>query len=166
MFVCRFLQVHPECGNCRKTGTQCTYDAPDSQDVGDDGQQHARKRRRGDSQPSGDDTVDVQGTSEIQRPDSQDIQARLEKLKSMIEKLNDNPNQTLDLSERQYLAQSGEFDSNKRDFMGGGIRSPRRPADSSGDDFPVPSGRATDLVDPVGSMNLGHLSLEDGGKSR
>ena len=44
--------------------------------------------------------------------------------------------------------------------------SPRRVADSSNDEFPIPSGHATDLVDPVGSLNLGHLSLEDGGKSR
>ncbi|EEH16047.2 hypothetical protein PABG_06134 [Paracoccidioides brasiliensis Pb03] len=40
-------------------------------------------------------------------------------------------------------------------------------AETSGnDDFPIPSGLETDLVDPVGSLNLGHLSLEDGGKSR
>jgi hypothetical protein len=43
--------------------------------------------------------------------------------------------------------------------------SPRRTVDSSGDEFPIPKGNATDPVDPVGSLNLGHLSLEDG-KSR
>ncbi|OJD19564.1 hypothetical protein AJ78_00421 [Emergomyces pasteurianus Ep9510] len=37
---------------------------------------------------------------------------------------------------------------------------------SIGDDFPIPNDLETDLVDPVGSLNLGHLSLEDGGKSR
>ncbi|QSS65066.1 C6 transcription factor [Histoplasma capsulatum] len=37
---------------------------------------------------------------------------------------------------------------------------------NTGDDFPIPSGLETDLVDPVGSLNLGHLSLEEGGKSR
>jgi len=47
------------------------------------------------------------------------------------------------------------------------LSSPRRAvAESSGDEFPIPSGQATDLVDPVGSLNLGHLSLEDGGRSR
>lgn len=45
--------------------------------------------------------------------------------------------------------------------------SPRRMApESSGDEFPIPSGQATDLVDPIGSLNLGHLSLDDGGRSR
>ncbi|KAL2374775.1 hypothetical protein RJZ57_000741 [Blastomyces gilchristii] len=37
---------------------------------------------------------------------------------------------------------------------------------NTGDDFPIPSGLETDLVDPVGSLNLGHLSLEEGGKPR
>jgi len=40
--------------------------------------------------------------------------------------------------------------------------------ESSDEEFPIPSGQMTDLVDPVGSLPLGHLSLssEDGGTSR
>ena len=80
----------------------------------------------------------------------------------MIEKLN-NPSQTLDPAERQYLVQDSGLDSVPREKSD----IPRRAAaDSSGDEFPIPSGHATDLVDPVGSLNLGHLSLEDGGRSR
>lgn len=45
--------------------------------------------------------------------------------------------------------------------------SPRRNSDdASNDDFPIPAGLSTDLVDPVGTLNLGHLSLEDSGRSR
>ena len=73
----------------------------------------------------------------------------------MIEKLN-SPTRTLDPVEKQYLGELGS-DNNPHSEA-------RRAADSSGDEFPIPSGPATDLVDPV--LNLGHLSLEDGGKSR
>ena len=44
--------------------------------------------------------------------------------------------------------------------------SPRRNMDSSNEDFPIPAGLSTDDVDPVGTLNLGHLSLQDGGRSR
>lgn len=61
---------------------------------------------------------------------------------------------------RQSNARNETFDPSRQS-------SPRRaPAESSNDEFPIPSGQATDLVDPVGSLNLGHLSLEDGGRSR
>jgi hypothetical protein len=44
----------------------------------------------------------------------------------------------------------------------------RGATESSDEDFPILSGQMTDLVDPVGSLPLGHLSLslEDGGTSR
>lgn len=88
----------------------------------------------------------------------------------MIERLSKTTtNQPLDPVDRQYLAQNNaKFDYIQRDSRPGDCPpSPRRAAaDSSGDEFPIPSGHATDLVDPVGSLNLGHLSLEDGGRSR
>lgn len=39
-------------------------------------------------------------------------------------------------------------------------------ADCSSDDFPIPNGQTTDLVDPLETSNLGHMSLGDGGRSR
>lgn len=39
-------------------------------------------------------------------------------------------------------------------------------ADCSSDDFPIPKGQTTDLVDPLETSNLGHMSLGDGGRSR
>lgn len=59
----------------------------------------------------------------------------------------------------------GGSDSRRRDSEW--PRPSARPRTSnSSDEFPIPSGHATDPVDPVESLNLGHLSLEDGGKSR
>lgn len=68
------------------------------------------------------------------------------------------PRQLDDLRQNNHLNGSGAVQR---------AASPRRFAiDSSGDEFPIPSGQATDLVDPVGTLNIGHLSLDDGGSSR
>lgn len=106
------------------------------------------------------------------------IEARLDKLMSMIERLGGNPH-ALEEAERQGAAPTGGVESalleqlrqttgtRKGQSASSRRSSPRRAAaDSSGDEFPIPSGQATDIVDPVGSLNLGHLSLEDGGRSR
>lgn len=148
---------------------------------------HGVKRRRETSRPVDDDIDDLQSvysnlkqawSSEEQKSAPQGIEARLDKLTSMIERLS-RTNQPLDPAERQLLAQNASVEAAKRDgrsayghslplISAGSSRpdSPRRAADSSGDEFPIPSGHATDLVDPIGSLNLGHLSLEDGGRSR
>jgi hypothetical protein len=106
------------------------------------------------------------------------IEARLDKLMSMIERLGGNPH-ALEEAERQGVAPTGGMETALLEQLRQSSRtqngqsassrrsSPRRTAaESSGDEFPIPSGQATDLVDPVGSLNLGHLSLEDGGRSR
>lgn len=99
--------------------------------------------------------------------DSQGIEARLAKLTSVLEHFSKS-NKPLDASDRQLLAQNASIataQGNPLSISRPGTP-PHRPADSAGDEFPIPSGHETDLVDPVGSLNLGHLSLEDGGKSR
>lgn len=112
-----------------------------------------------------------------EKPDPSAIESRLDKLMSMIERLG-GTGQTLDNVEMQATApdakveptQLGDLRPSNR-MVGNktpsGSTSPRRIApESSNDEFPIPSGQATDLVDPVGTLNLGHLSLEDGGRSR
>ncbi|THC87867.1 hypothetical protein EYZ11_012686 [Aspergillus tanneri] len=145
---------------------------------------HRVKRRRESSRPVEDDIDGLQSVyshlrqarSSEQKAGSNGIEARLDKLTSMIERLS-KTNQPLDPAERQLLAQNAQLESAKREVRqingrplksSGNSRpdSPRRATESSGDEFPIPSGHATDLVDPVGSLNLGHLSLEDGGRSR
>lgn len=162
------------------------YDAAPQKDTGSPGGQtntgHGVKRRRETSRPVEEDVDELQsiyghlrqaGSSE-HRSGSQAIEARLAKLTSMIERLS-KTNQPLDPTEKQLLMQNvnlepaqGDTRQNGRPTTGSGSRasSPRRVAETNNDEFPIPSGHATDLVDPVGSLNLGHLSLEDGGKSR
>lgn len=115
-------------------------------------------------------------SSPDQKSDPRAIEARLDKLMSMIEHIG-APRHALDAEQTRSTVSTGGSNSMLVDKAQEDARndgsvpsrsvSPRRAAaDSSGDEFPIPSGQATDLVDPVGSLNLGHLSLEDGGRSR
>ncbi|KKA19782.1 C6 transcription factor [Rasamsonia emersonii CBS 393.64] len=190
--TCRRRKVHPVCGNCLKNGTECVYDTTvpkkgtGADNRGED--YHGVKRRREMSRPLDGDTDesqsflggwrDARGNLPEPRGSSQAIEARLDKLTSLLEQLS-KADRSLSVEEmsRQLLMmnQNGDWRSVPKSAGNGdtakpasGSRpaSPRRNADSSGDEFPIPSGKATDPVDPVGSLNLGHLSLEDGGKSR
>ncbi|EYE98829.1 putative C6 transcription factor [Aspergillus ruber CBS 135680] len=181
-------KVHPVCGNCAKNGNECVYDAAPQRDTGSRSRQakgggQGVKRRRETSRPFEEDVDEIQSIygdlrqarSPEQKPGSQAIEARLANLTSMIERLSKS-NQPLDSTERQLLAEdinletapghTGQSSGQAKPTMASRPASPRRVTDSSNDEFPIPSGHATDLVDPVGSLNLGHLSLEDGGKSR
>lgn len=140
---------------------------------------HGVKRRRETSGSIDEDADELQSMygewresqSPDQKPGSNAIEVRLDKLTSMIERLS-KTNQTLDQADRQLLLESARRDT--RQINGQPVKSavnsrpasPRRAPESSGDEFPIPAGHATDLVDPVGSLNLGHLSLDDGGRSR
>lgn len=180
--------MHPICGNCIKNGTECIYDASSKSATSHDDEiklEHGVKRRRETSRPVEDDIDDLESicghlrqaeSSTEQKYGSQAIEARLDKLTSMIERLS-KTNQPLSPAERQLLTQNVDTKTTKGDIPSvndparklsdaSGASSSRRAADSGGDEFPIPAGSATDLVDPVGSLNLGHLSLEDGGNSR
>ncbi|KAJ5359697.1 uncharacterized protein N7496_012110 [Penicillium cataractarum] len=186
-------KVHPICGNCAKTGADCIYDASSSSQKTESVQEgpmrpgYGVKRRRETPRTLEEDVDELQSIyGHLREEDSpggqkgnpRAIEARLDKLMSMIERLGGNPH-ALEEAERQGVAPTGGMESALLEQLrqSSGIQngqsstsrrsSPRRAAaESSGDEFPIPSGQATDLVDPVGSLNLGHLSLEDGGRSR
>ncbi|KAK2813880.1 hypothetical protein FQN50_000281 [Emmonsiellopsis sp. PD_5] len=195
--------VHPICGTCEKTKSECHYSSrpfadPSSQprhDIVRDSSSHGNKRRRELSEP----IEDVQAETlspynilkEIQRgqealreqySDSQAIAARLDELSAIVAKWNQThgPRSLEELN--MPLQRGGQVsgagvtsDSIKdpSDTTSAPLGAPKpqfrqtsQTENSSGDDFPIPSGLETDLVDPIGSLNIGHLSLEDGGKSR
>ncbi|KAK2810520.1 hypothetical protein FQN49_008533, partial [Arthroderma sp. PD_2] len=118
-----------------------------------------------------------------QKSGSDEIATRLDRLTSMIERLSRTGDaHTADSNaggnaNRNGAGRPGFVDGpstrtgNKSPSTSGSVSrqsSPRRHSDdASNDDFPIPAGLSTDLVDPVGTLNLGHLSLEDGaGRSR
>ncbi|KAJ5746877.1 uncharacterized protein N7511_008573 [Penicillium nucicola] len=186
--TCRRRKVHPICGNCVKNNTECIYDASaqKNEDARDTSQHaHGVKRRRENAQTLEEGVGELQSiygdlrqaeASKSDKSDPRAIESRLDKLMSMIERLG-GTNQALEaVAENETIPETkGETKPLHESRLGpsnGNVTlsqpaSPRRiAAESSGDEFPIPSGRATDLVDPVGSLNLGHLSLEDGGRSR
>ncbi|KAH8699175.1 hypothetical protein BGW36DRAFT_293602 [Talaromyces proteolyticus] len=182
-------KAHPICGNCLKNGTECNYDtaAPKKGDTdeGDEFSQHGVKRRRGMSQVLKDEDAGAQpfsnGRGVLDLRGGSAIEARLDKLTNMIERLskaNDSVpiqemsrqlqsmNPDVDLRALSKPATSATTGPTPKKTAVSRAASPRRTADSSGDEFPIPSGNAMDPVDPIGSLNLGHLSLEDGRSSR
>ncbi|KGO48919.1 Signal recognition particle, SRP19 subunit [Penicillium expansum] len=182
-------KIHPICGNCVKNNTECIYDVSSQKD--DDGREsssqhtHGVKRRREMPRTLEEDVDELQSLyahfrraeSTGEKPDPSAIESRLDKLMSMIERLGES-GQTLDDVGMQVTALDAKVDPTQlddprasndlnRNKTPSRSTSPHRiAAESSSDEFPIPSGQATDLVDPVGSLNLGHLSLEDGGRSR
>ncbi|PGH06086.1 hypothetical protein AJ79_06620 [Helicocarpus griseus UAMH5409] len=200
--------VHPICGTCEKTKSECLYSSSSltdpsqpRRDIRDN--THGIKRRRDlNEQPVNTDGSSVNEVlspysilKEIQRgqdalrdqySDSQAIAARLDQLTAVVEqwaRTNDSQSlEELNIPGQQRLDQAinAGLQQNAHDSQGhfSDTTPPSGPSsklrfgqtaqneNNSGDDFPIPSGLETDLVDPVGSLNLGHLSLEDGGKSR
>jgi uncharacterized protein YqgV (UPF0045/DUF77 family) len=174
-----------------KNNTECIYDVSSQkdEDVRETSSQpgHGVKRRRETPRTLEEDVGELQSiyghlrqteSATGEKPDSTAIESRLDKLMSMIERLG-GKNQVLEAVGAQATApdikvdprQLEDLQQNTINLNGNSLAqrapSPRRvAAESSGDEFPIPSGQATDLVDPVGSLNLGHLSLEDGGRSR
>lgn len=120
------------------------------------------------------------------------LEARLDRLTSMVEKLSrangaqtigsDENDETEDRSQSDIRNRARNRDvsrlsvstANKWGQRSGSIwekdlsrpSSSERPSRPPSDEFPIPTGASTDLVDPMGSLNLGHLSLQDGGRSR
>lgn len=185
-----FSQVHPICGNCQKTGAECAYDTSsqpreEAYDVSGKST-HGFKRRRETPRSLEEDVDELQSiyghlnkadASPGQKSDARAIETRLDKLMTMIERLG-GTSQALEVAQRHVAVSGTGMESalvddlrqaSARDVKPDSPRtsSPQRiAAEQSGDDFPIPAGQAHELVDPIGSLNLGHLSLEDGGRSR
>uniref|UniRef100_A0A093V889 Putative transcriptional regulatory protein n=1 Tax=Talaromyces marneffei PM1 TaxID=1077442 RepID=A0A093V889_TALMA len=179
-------KIHPICGNCSKNGAECVYDTGtlkkhDEIDADDEHNHHGVKRRRqmlrsvDEADEDSKNTIGERGQADF-KGGSQAIAAQLNKLTSMIENLS-KAKGPLPVEEMSRQLQAISQDVDQQTSIGSRIAlsqtsasnkmsssrdtSPRRTGDSSGDEFPVPAGNATDPVDPVG-LNLGHLSLEDG----
>ncbi|KAJ5625252.1 transcriptional regulator family: Fungal Specific TF [Penicillium lagena] len=173
-------KVHPVCGNCVKNGTDCVYDVSSQNDENprDSSRSgHGVKRRKGTPRTLEEDVDELQSIYGHLRQTGSSaahkgaIEARLDKLMSMIERIGGD--QAVEAAERRTaslepVVKEEPLPNNdwKRSSSERSASPRRAGAESSGDEFPIPSGQATDLVDPVGSLNLGHLSLEDGGRSR
>ena len=124
-----------------------------------------------------------------------DIESRLDRLTAMVEQLTreskprrdevlygiignglkppntDQPHLLGAVESSQYHL-SGQVDLEHRRHGHGGDHThqnesgPERGHRDHEDNFPLPVGQQSDLVDPVSNLTLGHLSLQEGGRSR
>jgi hypothetical protein len=104
------------------------------------------------------------------------IEARLDRLTSMVENLTrGNAQDGFDSSAEDHdevnLPKTPE-DASKlhagawHHRLGSNKHSRSASSERAGDEGHGRSNQSTDLVDPMGNLNLGHLSIEDGGRSR
>jgi hypothetical protein len=154
-------KTHPICTNCLKTCSECVYDprAFAQQSRPPDESQRRQKRPRDVPRTAGGTLAEALSSrdSHGERPGtSQEIAARLDRLTSMIERLSQTQSLPDDIA---TAMQEGAL---SRPISG----SPRQGEHSGSEDFPLLSGPEGDLDDPVGTLNLGHLTLDDCGRSR
>lgn len=112
-----------------------------------------REEERGDNGYSGGNSSGA---------DAPGIAARLDRLNALMERLSRTDSVRALKGEMEKEKEREKEHEREERYEEGN----ERPDASAPDDFPVPAAHELDLVDPVGSMNLGHLSLDDGGQSR
>ncbi|OQE18036.1 hypothetical protein PENFLA_c022G06805 [Penicillium flavigenum] len=173
----------PVCGNCAKNSAECAYD-PDLQQLDSRPSRSRRangiKRRRQiqhSLEENTDGTLSTYSHSKQasllngQKTDLSAVEAHLAQLVSLVERLRKD-NQAHESTEMQAAAldpgvepmEDGNVQSKS---TVGRLASPfSATADCSSDEFPILNGQTTDLVDPMETSNLGHMSLGDGGRSR
>lgn len=172
------------CGNCAKNSTECAYDTELHQDDARPNRTrraNRTKRRReiGHTEENANENLPTYETlrqtssSNGQKTDLTAVEAHLAQLVSLVERLRKD-NQAHESTEMQLAVSNsgvetapmkeGNFRTESVVEESGSPSSAA--ADCSSDDFPIPKGQTTDLVDPLETSNLGHMSLGDGGRSR
>ncbi|KGO46689.1 Signal recognition particle, SRP19 subunit [Penicillium expansum] len=171
----------PVCGNCAKNSTECAYDAELQQDTTQTNRKRTnRTKRRRDTRHSEENADERLPTyapsrqassSHGQKTDLSAVEAHLAQLVSLVERLRKD-NQAHGSTEMSTASLRPSVETAPMDDGNLPRKSiaaqPDSPfsADCSSDDFPIPNGQTTDLVDPLETSNLGHMSLGDGGRSR
>ncbi|KGO72665.1 Signal recognition particle, SRP19 subunit [Penicillium italicum] len=173
----------PVCGNCAKNNSDCAYDAELQEDSTRPNRTRAnRTKRRRDTQdpeeninerlPTQDPSRQASFSND-QKTDLSAVEAHLAQLVMLVERLRKD-NQAHESTEMPVAALNSGVKTAPREDGNFPTKSvAARPdipfsatADCSSDEFPIPNGQTTDLVDPLETSNLGHMSLGDGGRSR
>jgi hypothetical protein len=181
-------KVHPSCGNCVKNQERCEWstDSRGSSTLPDGSPELARniKRRKTDTAGEDDD-----GLSEEPSPASNGtkengavsggIEERLDRLTQLVEALSrGNHDEAAAHLESEFglrkenvsrrapsPATNGEDDDSP--MIPSSRRASRTLSPGNSDDaFEIPTADSVDLEDPLSKLNLGYLSVQEGGRSR
>ncbi|KAJ5950447.1 uncharacterized protein N7479_008860 [Penicillium vulpinum] len=172
-------KILPVCGNCTKNNTECMYDAEPRQDDARSSRTrrvNKNKRRRQIEQENTDEPTHDHSRpaplSNVQKTDLSAVEAHLAQLVSLVERLK-RDNKAQESAEVQAPVSKPSAETvplEEGNLRSKSIAQPGSPlsaaAECSSDEFPIPNGQTTDLVDPLETSNLGHMSLGDGGSSR
>ncbi|MCJ1284823.1 hypothetical protein MMC26_004160 [Xylographa opegraphella] len=187
-------KVHPTCGNCRKSKDKCSYDSVASS-VAESSSRTAPKRRRTATSSEVPQQVEDEGSSSSENepptkthpPESAvppDISQRLDRLTALVEQLTRKDSTNFGVSaekhpqivsgepSRRVLPAKAKSTISREASKQSTAPSPSSDASSSGhgeegdDNIPEPPDASYETTDGEGELTLGHLSLQEDGRSR
>ncbi|MCJ1402365.1 hypothetical protein MMC11_005585 [Xylographa trunciseda] len=184
--------IHPICGNCRKSKDRCSYDAVTSPVVESSSRTVPKRRRTATSSEAPQPVEDGESSSSENKPSPKtrppataipsDISERLDRLTTLVEQLSHKDATNLGTSAgrqpqtvsrepaRRPLPRTGK--SSRGPSQRSPAKSPSTDASTSGngeegdDSIPKQTDASYDTTDGEGELTLGHLSLQEDGRSR
>ena len=179
------------CTNCAKTGDECIYDTTIRSEQSAPGEPSPEQYRQGLKRPRQERASRSSFSENYTSPssngwDHQDhtanpsdsIESRLDRLTTLVEALSKRPTETesVDIEKiGSYIEQAKEKNDDKLRVTGRPVArrfsTGRRPTYLTGSESENNSRRPSkvdpvDLADPTSNLNIGYLSLQDGGRSR
>ena len=186
-------QAHPTCGNCRRSKDRCSYDAVASP-VAETSSRTAPKRRRTatssevpqqveDEELSSPENESPPRTRPLESAIPSEISEKLDRLTTLVEQLSRKDATNLAASAekhpqnvsrplRRALPSKAKVNPSRGPSKQSPARSPSTDASSSGhheegdDNISEQSDASYDTTDGEGELTLGHLSLQEDGRSR
>jgi hypothetical protein len=184
-------QVHPVCGNCLKTQDQCVYSANNrSESIANESSpeeiRRAAKRKKSDNyqrESSADNTSPSSNGSGGQESAatpaaSGSIESRLDRLTQLVEALNRKNNSEVgdkvlpEFGIRKEKRNSHGFTGDKEvdELQQVGVHDSKpskgsQPRKASAE-FQLPSANPGESADPLENINMGYLSIQEGGRTR
>ena len=184
-------QVHPVCGNCLKSQDQCTYSTNNrsgsiANESSPEETRRAAKRKKTDNyqrESSADNTSPSSNGSGGQESaatpaTSGSIESRLDRLTQLVEALNRNNNPEasnkalpefgIRKEKRNGHGFTGDKEVDELRQLGAHDSRPSkgsRPRKATAE-FQLPSASSGESADPLENINMGYLSIQEGGRTR
>lgn len=176
--------MHPVCGTCAKNGSICVYDEESRKDGATCREARGAQwpgqtqRTSEEEDPTGEHLehlpADVQfgqiGSSDDKSSNMNGLVSRMDKVISAIEQLDAEGNQAAAIDTDNNGTEIAPMNYSKKRIQSVSSRPASPPSQPTapvrGDEYPASSGDAVDLADSMENLDLGHLILEDDGRSR
>lgn len=154
--------MHPVCGTCAKNGTECIYDGELRKD------EAAYRGSRGLQWQDGNPTSELtpadmrSGQMGVPTDEGPGIVSQMDKVISTIERLDEERNQVAAVAMDNKSTKIAPINDSKK----AASSRPVSPLPRSTASVPASSEEVAGLADSMENLDLGHLILEDDGRSR